>query len=104
MLIVELLPTLRSSLVYLASEGKEVLVDELGRQAVASVLLGSLDVRVHLVLRLEPLVTAEYIEHYIQLNMICPVYNGKPLVRAGEWTIASLVHHVQLELGLVGIR
>jgi len=67
----------------LASEGKEVIVDELGRQAVASVLLGSLDVRVHLVLRLEPLVTA--------------------LVRAGEWTLVSVVHHVQLQSSSGGI-
>ena len=48
-----------SSTIYLASEGQEVIVDVLGRQAVASVLLGSLDVRVHLVLRLELLVTTE---------------------------------------------
>ena len=67
-------------------------------------LLGSLDVRVHLVLRLEPLVTAEYIEHYIQPKMICPVYKDKPLVRAGEWTLASVVHHVQLEGDLGGKR
>ena len=51
--------TLRSSPVYLASEGKEVIVNELGRQTVASVLLGCLDVAVHLMLRLEPLVTTE---------------------------------------------
>ena len=49
--------TLRSSPVYLASEGKEVIVDELGRQTVASVLLGSLDVAVDELLRFEPLVT-----------------------------------------------
>ena len=70
MLIVELLPTLRSSLVYLASEGKEVLVDELGRQAVASVLLGSLDVIVRQVLGLELLVTTEYIKHYTRLKCV----------------------------------
>ena len=58
--------TLRSSPVYLASEGKEVIVNELGRQTVASVLLGCLDVAVHLMLRLESLVTTEYIIHYIQ--------------------------------------
>ena len=52
-----------SSTIYLASEGQEVIVDVLGRQAVASVLLGSLDVEVHQVLRLESLVTTEYIEH-----------------------------------------
>jgi len=63
----------------LASEGKEVIVDELGSQAVASVLLGSLDVQVHHPLCLEPLVTT--------------------LVRAGEWALASVVHHVQLEGG-----
>ena len=51
--------TLRSSPVYLASERKEVIVDELGRQTVASVLLGSLDVVVDILLRLEPLVTTE---------------------------------------------
>jgi len=61
----------------LASEGQEVLVDDCGRQAVASVLLGSLDVLVHQELRLEPLVTA--------------------LVRAREWTLASVVHHVHLQ-------
>ena len=32
-------------------------------------LLGSLDVRVHLVLRLELLVTTEYIKHYKRLNV-----------------------------------
>ena len=53
-----------SSTIYLASEGKEVIVDELGRQAVASVLLGSLDVIVRQVLGLELLVTTEYIKHY----------------------------------------
>ena len=50
--------------IYLASEGQEVLDDDCGRQAVASVLLGSLDVLVHQELRLEPLVTTEYIKHY----------------------------------------
>ena len=58
-----------SSTIYLASEGQEVIVDVLGRQAVASVLLGSLDVQVHLMLRLEPLVTTEYIKHYKRLNV-----------------------------------
>ena len=52
--------------IYLACEGQEVLVDEFGGQAVASVLLGCLDVAVHLMLRLESLVTTEYIIHYIQ--------------------------------------
>ena len=51
----------RSSTIYLASEGKEVIVDELGSQAVASVLLGSLDMRVDEHLCLEPLVTTENI-------------------------------------------
>jgi len=68
----------------LASEGKEVIVDELGRQAVASVLLGSLDVIVRQVLGLELLVTT--------------------LVGAGEWTLASVIHHVQLEVGFAGKR
>ena len=36
----------RSSTIYLASEGKEVIVNELGSQAVAGVLLGGLDVLV----------------------------------------------------------
>ena len=58
-----------SSTIYLASEGKEVIVDELGRQAVASVLLGSLDVAVDELLRLEPLVTTEYIKHYTRLKV-----------------------------------
>ena len=51
--------TPRSSTIYLASEGKEVIVDELGRQTVASVLLGSLDVEVDVLLCFEPLVTTE---------------------------------------------
>jgi len=67
----------------LASEGKEVIVDELGSQAVASVLLGSLDMRVDEHLCLEPLVTT--------------------LVWAGEWTLACVVHHVQLEGSLGGL-
>ena len=53
--------TLRSSTIYLASEGKEVIVDELGRQTVASMLLGCLDVEVDELLCLEPLVTTENI-------------------------------------------
>ena len=52
---------LRSSTIYLASEGKEVIVDELGRQTVASMLLGCLDVEVDELLCLEPLVTTENI-------------------------------------------
>lgn len=68
----------------LASEGKEVIVDELGSQAVASVLLGSLDVEVDVLLCFEPLVTT--------------------LVRAGEWTLASVVHNVELEEDFGGKR
>ena len=30
-------------------------------------------------------------------KMICPVYKDKPLVGAGEWTLASVVHNVELE-------
>jgi len=58
----------------LASEGKEVIVDELGSQAVASVLLGSLDVAVDHTLCFEPLVTT--------------------LVGAGVRTLPCVVHHV----------
>jgi len=61
----------------LASEGEEVLVDELGCQAVAGMLLGGLDVAVNVMLLLEFLVTT--------------------LIRAGEWTLACVVHHVPLE-------
>jgi len=61
----------------LASEGKEVLVEELGREAVAGVLLCFLDVLVDLSLCLEPIAAA--------------------LVRAGEWTLARVVHLVQLQ-------
>jgi len=43
---------------HLTSEGQEVLVNELGSQAVASMLLSSLDVLVDKVLRLEPLIAA----------------------------------------------
>jgi len=60
----------------LASERKEIRVEELGRQAVAGVLLGFLDVPVDKGLRLEPLAAA--------------------LVGAGEWTLACVVHVVQL--------
>jgi len=66
----------------LASEGEEVLVDELGRQAVAGVLLGGLDVLVDKKLRLEPLVTT--------------------IVGAGEWTLACVVHLVQLQVSSTG--
>jgi len=58
----------------LASEGKEDIVDELGCQAVASVLLGSLDVRVRMVLGLESLVTT--------------------LIGAGVRTLSCVVQHV----------
>jgi len=62
---------------HLASEWKEILVEELGREAMAGVLLGFLDVFVDQALRLEPLTAA--------------------LVGAGEWTLARVVHHVQLQ-------
>jgi len=68
----------------LASEGKEVIVDELGRQAVACVLLGGLDVLVHHRLCLEPLVTT--------------------LIGAGEWTLARVIHHVHLQPSSGGKR
>lgn len=61
----------------LASEWQEILVEELGRQTVAGVLLGFLDVAVDLELCSEPLAAA--------------------LIGAGEWTLARVVHHVQLE-------
>ena len=64
---------------YLAGEGQEVLVDVLGSQAVAGVLLGILDVGVDELLRLEPLVTAEYIKHYDTNYPNCN--SDKPLVR-----------------------
>ena len=67
---------------YLASERKEILVEKLGREAVAGVLLGSLDVVVDLVLRLEPLAAT--------------------LVGTGEWTLARVIHHVQLEVTCFG--
>ena len=67
----------KSSVDYLASERKEMLVNELGSQAVASMLLGSLDVVVDYVLRLEPLVAA--------------------LIGAGEGTQASVIHQMILE-------
>jgi len=62
---------------HLASEGQEMLVDEFGGQAVASMLLGSLDVMVDPVLRLEPLVAA--------------------LVRTGKGAQASVIHQMMLE-------
>jgi len=68
---------------HLTSERQEMLVNELGSQAVASVLLGSLDVLVDQVLRLEPLIAA--------------------LIRAGEGAQASMIHLVQLEACFCGI-
>ena len=41
--------------IYLARERQEILVEELGCEAMTSVALSSLDVLVHLPLRLEPL-------------------------------------------------
>jgi len=58
----------------LASEGQHILVNDLGSQTVASMLLGSLDVVVHQALRLESLTTT--------------------FVGAGEGTHASVIHHV----------
>ena len=62
---------------HLAGERQQVLVDELGSLAVPLVLLGLLDVGVHLPLRLEPLSAA--------------------LVRAGERSLAGVVHQVILQ-------
>ena len=62
---------------HLAGERQQVLVDELGSLAVPLVLLGLLDVGVHLPLRLEPLSAA--------------------LVRAGERSLAGVVHQVLLQ-------
>ena len=56
--------------VHLTCERKQVFVDDLGCLAVPLVLLGLLDVLVHLSLRLEPISTA--------------------LIRAGEWSLFSL--------------
>jgi len=61
----------------LADEWQQILVDDLGSQAVTSMLLGSLDVVVHQSLRLESLTTT--------------------FIRAGEWALASVIHHVQLQ-------
>ena len=66
------------SKVYLAREGQEMPVNELGSKAVASMLLGSLDVVVDKVLRLEPLITA--------------------LIGARERTLTSVIHQMELEL------
>jgi len=65
----------------LTCEGKKVLVDNLGSQAVASMLLSSLDMMVHHVLCLEPLITA--------------------FIGAGEWALASVTHHMLLQF-LIG--
>jgi len=62
----------------LAGEGQQILVNDLGSQAVASVLLGSLDVAVDIKLRLESLTTT--------------------FVGTREGTLASVTHHVQLQL------
>jgi len=67
----------------LASERQKMLVNELGSKAVPSMLLGSLDVVVDHVLRLEPLITA--------------------LIRAGEGTQARVIHQVILETCVCGI-
>jgi len=61
----------------LASEGQQVLVDDLGSQAVASMLLGSLHVVVNVALTFEPQVAA--------------------FVGAGEWALAGVIHHVQFQ-------
>ena len=61
-------------MLYLASEGQQVLVDVLGSQAVSSVPLGILDVAVDLPLHPEPL--------------------WATLVGAGDRTIACVDHHV----------
>ena len=63
-------------IIHLTCEGKEVLVDDLGGLAVPLVLLGLLDVLVHITLRLEPLSTA--------------------LIRAGERSLSGVDPHVPL--------
>ena len=68
-------------MLYLASEGQQVLVDVLGSQAVSSVPLGLLDVAVAIFLTLEPL--------------------RATLVGAGNRTLASVQHHMDLEVGLI---
>jgi len=62
---------------HLASEGQEMLVDEFGGQAVASMLLGSLDMMVDFPLDLEPLVAA--------------------LIRAGEGAQAGVIHQMVVD-------
>ena len=64
-------------IIYLASERKQVLVDDLGGLAVPLVLLGPLDVLVHLPLRREPLSTA--------------------LIWAGERSLSGVVHQMKLQ-------
>ena len=61
-------------MLYLASEGQQVLVDVFGSQAVSSMPLGGLDVEVAKGKRLEPLRAA--------------------LVGAGNRTLASVDHHM----------
>jgi len=61
----------------LASEGQQILVDDLGSQAVASMLLGSLHVVVNVALTFEPQVAA--------------------FVGAGKWALAGVIHHVQFQ-------
>jgi len=58
----------------LAGEGQQILVNDLGSQAVASMPLGSLDVLVHQTLRLESLTTT--------------------FIGAGEWALACVIHHM----------
>ena len=64
-------------IIHLTCEGKEVLFDDLGGLAVPLVLLGLLDVLVHITLRLEPLSTA--------------------LIRARERSLAGVVHQMELQ-------
>ena len=63
---------------HLASERKQVLVDDLGSLAVPLVLLGLLDVGVDITLRLEPVST--------------------PLIRAEERSLPGVDHHVPLQV------
>ena len=62
---------------HLACERKQILVDDLGRLAVPLVLLGLLDVLVRLSLRPKP--------------------HSAALVRAGDWSLAGVVHQVHLQ-------
>jgi len=63
---------------HLACERKQILVDDLGGLAVPLVLLRLLNVGVDITLRLEPVSTA--------------------LIRAGEWSLAGVVHHMRLQV------